>query len=299
MKFNILLIFKICLIATTTVLAQSKYMYRGFMLDTARQFFPKPSIFKIIDYMDEANLNVLHLHFTDDESFSVEWDYDNNKLTKSASLNGQYYTKDDIREIITYARQYNIVVVPEFDFPAHVGAWSKAYPELMLPGVTDEFDVSNPMVFELMDKLFEEFFPLFSDAPFIHMGHDEIANTQDESVKSLNFAYKQAIKYQRKPIIWNDLITDKNIRQPKCLPYVIQVWTNQEALDTILELGYPNIVSIADYFYIGNDVSSPKHFVFPDDPNIIGFEVVYFSSITDDPNDVEWVRDFIMETKDF
>ncbi len=114
----------------------------------------------------------------------------------------------------------------------------------------------------------------------------------------INFAYKHAIKIQRKPIIWDESIIDKDIRQPECLPYVIQVWKNEAALYTLLDLGYPNIVSIKDYFNIGGKYS-PKDFAFPDDSNILGYEVIWYTSESDNAYDVSSIKEFMLETKDF
>jgi hypothetical protein len=299
MNFNIKLIFKILYINITLIMAQSKYSYRGFMLDTARQFFPLSTIKTILDYMKEANLNKFHWHLIDNEGFNIEFNYDYKKLTNYGSLKGQYYTKKNIIEIINYAKKYNIEVIPEFDFPGHAKAFGIAYPKIMLKGFDDELDLSNPKVFTILDKLFTEFIPIFNTSEYVHFGHDESANIPTEIIKSLTFAAGIATKYNKTPIVWDDPITDKRIRQPPCQPFIVQVWQDIEALYIILNLEYKTIVSISKNFYIGNDVGTPKDFDFPDNENIIGFEICWFTSESDDTNDVSWIKSFMMETKDF
>jgi len=298
MKFNLILFFNIIITFCNTIMAQSKYEYRGFMLDTARQFFPLSTIKTIIDYMDEANLNKFHWHLIDNEGFNIEWDYDYKRLTNYGSLKGQYYTKNDLIEVINYASKYNIEVIPEFDFPGHTKAFGKAYPDIMLTGYDDELDLSNPKVFPLLDKLFTDFIPIFNKSEYIHFGHDESSNQPSELIKSLTFAAGTATKYNKIPIVWDDVFTDARLRQPKCKPIVVQVWQDSESLDIILNLEYRAIVSIADYFYLGGKYS-PKDYVFPNNENIIGFEVVFFTSESDDNEDVSWIKPFLMECSEF
>jgi len=284
-------------IITITTMIQSKFTYRGFMLDTSRKFFPISSIKTMIDYMSEANLNTFHWHLIDNEGFNIELDYDNGSLTKHGSLNGKFYTKLDLIEIINYANKYNIQVLPEFDFPGHARAFGKVYPDLLLDGYDDELDLNNRNVFHLLKKIFYEFIPIFNTTKFVHFGHDESSNTKTQLTRSLKFSLNIANKYKKIPIVWDDIITNFKLNKSKYKSFILQVWQNIDAMNNALDLEYETIISLADYFYIGNDISSPKNFIFPDNKNIIGFEVVWFTSEGDDENDVSWIKDFIMECK--
>ena len=298
-----------------------KFIYRGFMLDTARKFFPVYSIFKILDFMNEAKLNVLHRSFTNNESFSLNTKFDNGLLSKD---NVNSYNINDIKNVISYAYKYKITIIPEFDFPGHVGAWNKIYHHLMVDWTTDEFNMTNPYVYKYLTKLFNEIIPVFWDydpvCKFIHMGHDEISSPKDYILPSLSYAYKIANTYNKTPIIWNDPITSKNIKQneiiqhytltkkryPKywdhwnCLNmnkdelFIIQVWDSMKSLNYILSLNYKTIISVSKYWYIGGE-SSPSNFIFPINDNIIGAELCWFTSESDDPNDLEWIHKLILE----
>lgn len=278
---------KYLLILINIVQIAAMYQYRGFMLDTSRKFFPVNSIFKILDYMHEANLNVFHWSLSNNEAFRVKCKFDLGLLTQNIN----YYTIQDINKIVNYAKNIGIEVVPEFDFPGHVKCWGNVYSNLMVDWTNDEFDVSNPSVYILLTALFKEIIPLFSSSKYIHMGHDETSNSNTEIMKSLSFAKSISNMYGKTPIIWNDPITSKNIRINN---FIIQTWNNMESLNTVLSLNYKTIISVSDYWYIGGKFS-PNQFVFPNNPNIIGAELCWFTSESDDPTDLLWIKDIIIE----
>lgn len=113
-----------------------RYTYRGFMLDVARHFHPVSTVKAVIDRMALLKLNHLHLHLTDDQGWRIEI-RSRPKLTELAAQSevgggpGGFYTQDDYREIVSYAAERFITVVPEFDMPGHTHAVSLAYPELI------------------------------------------------------------------------------------------------------------------------------------------------------------------------
>lgn len=271
-------------------MALPKYQYRGFMLDTSRKFFPINSIMQILDYMSEAKLNVFHWSLSNNEAFRVKCNFDLGLLSKSYFTN-EFYTRQEIIKIINYAKIYNIEVIPEFDFPGHVKSWGDTYSNLMVDWTTDEFDLSNPAVYILLTSMFKEMTPLFNTSKYIHMGHDEVSNTKTEIVKSLSFAKNIATQYNKTPIIWNDPITSKGVRTNN---FIIQSWDSVESLNTVLSLNYKTIVSVSDYWYIGGKYS-PNRFVFPNNSNIIGAELCWFTSESDDPSDLLWIRNRIIE----
>ncbi|MCB5911021.1 beta-N-acetylhexosaminidase [Streptomyces pinistramenti] len=185
-----------------------RFAWRGTMLDVARHFTPKDGVLRWIDLLAAHKLNVLHLHLTDDQGWRIEiarhpeltrtgsW-RERTKLGHRASPlwderpYGGHYTQDDIREIVAYAAQRHITVVPEIDIPGHSQAAIAAYPEL---GNTDVIDTTslkvwdtwgvNPNVLAPTDntlrfyeEVLEEVLELFP-SPFVHIGGDECPKDQ-------------------------------------------------------------------------------------------------------------------------
>ncbi|MET7485937.1 beta-N-acetylhexosaminidase [Streptomyces sp. NPDC005538] len=185
-----------------------RFPWRGLMLDVARHFMPKDGVLRYLDLMAAHKLNVFHFHLTDDQGWRVEIQrYP--KLTEIGSWrsrtkfghrasplwddkpHGGFYTRDDILEIVAYAAERHITVVPEIDVPGHSQAAIAAYPEL---GNTDTIDTNslsvwdtwgiNPNVLAPTDNtlrfyegVFEELLELFP-SEFIHVGGDECPKDQ-------------------------------------------------------------------------------------------------------------------------
>jgi hexosaminidase len=196
-----------------TIQDSPRFPWRGLMLDVARHFMPKEGVLRYLDLMAAHKLNVFHFHLTDDQGWRVQINrYP--KLTEIGSWrartkfghrasplwddkpHGGYYTQDDIREIVAYAAERHITVVPEIDVPGHSQAAIAAYPEL---GNTDVITASikgdnslpvwdtwgiNPNVLAPTDNtlrfyegVFEELLELFP-SEFIHVGGDECLKDQ-------------------------------------------------------------------------------------------------------------------------
>jgi hexosaminidase len=139
--------------ARLTIHDSPRFAWRGLMIDTARHYYPVSFIKHIVEAMAASKLNVLHIHFTDDQSFPLEskkWP----KLTQGAFRdqegNPRHYTHQDIGELVRYAQLHGVMVVPEFDMPAHTSAWRAGYPEYMVYGrccaskMYDHGDTLNP-----------------------------------------------------------------------------------------------------------------------------------------------------------
>ncbi|MDF6062804.1 beta-N-acetylhexosaminidase [Streptomyces sp. JH010] len=188
-----------------------RFGWRGLMLDVARHFTPKDDVLRMLDLLAAHKLNVFHFHLTDDQGWRVEikryprltevgaWRARTKYGHRASELwdetpHGGFYTQDDIREIVAYAAERHIRVVPEIDIPGHSQAAVSAYPEL---GNTDVVDTSalsvwdtwgvNPNVLAPTDHtlrffegIFEELLDLFpaDTSPFIHVGGDECPKDQ-------------------------------------------------------------------------------------------------------------------------
>ncbi|MGW1200610.1 beta-N-acetylhexosaminidase [Streptomyces sp. NPDC002536] len=185
-----------------------RFAWRGLLLDVARHFMPKDGVLRYLDLLAAHKMNVLHLHLTDDQGWRIEierypkltevgaWRA-RSKLGHRASPlwderpHGGYYTQDDIREIVAYAAERHITVVPEIDLPGHSQAAIAAYPEL---GNTDVVDTAaldvwdtwgiNPNVLAPTDtvlafyeNVLAEVLDLFP-SPFVHIGGDECPKDQ-------------------------------------------------------------------------------------------------------------------------
>ncbi|MGI9531062.1 beta-N-acetylhexosaminidase [Lutimonas sp.] len=159
-----------------------RFVWRGLMMDVARHFMPVDVVKRNIDAMAFVKLNVFHWHLSDDQGFRVETK-SLPKLIEMAS-DGQYYTQAQIKDVVAYADERGIRVVPEFDVPGHGTAFLTAYPELASKqgieyhlernaGIFDPtLDPTNDKTYAYLDTLFKEVTPLFPDQYF-HIGGDE------------------------------------------------------------------------------------------------------------------------------
>lgn len=183
-----------------------RFGWRGLMLDVSRHFFTKQEVEKYIDEMVRYKFNTLHLHLSDDQGWRLEikglpaltqegawrvartgrWGEFMPPLADEPTPYGGFYTQDDMREIIRYAAERYVTILPEFDIPAHSLALISAYPNLSCtqlpypvnPGSRgpvrqdNALCVGNDSVYVILDKIFTEVAALFPN-PYIHIGGDE------------------------------------------------------------------------------------------------------------------------------
>ncbi|TWI95847.1 hexosaminidase [Mucilaginibacter frigoritolerans] len=180
-----------------------RFKWRGLMIDAARHFISVEEIKRNIDAMAAVKMNVLHWHLTDDEGFRVESKLF--PLLQRNGSNGDYYTQEQLKEVVAYARDRGIIVVPEFDMPGHSQSWFAAYPELASqpgpyrPGsrmqwqnehpnpnapkstsiadiianmISPTFDPTNEKVYVFLDKFIGEMTRIFPSG-YMHIGADE------------------------------------------------------------------------------------------------------------------------------
>lgn len=175
-----------------------RFAYRGLMLDVSRHFFTKEFMKKQIDALAFYKINRLHLHLTDAAGWRIEikkyplltefaawrtdanwkkwWNGDRKYLRfDEPGASGGYYTQDDIREIVEYARQHFITVIPEIEMPAHSEEVLAAYPQLSCAGEpykNADFCVGNEETFTFLENVLTEVLELFP-SEYIHIGGDE------------------------------------------------------------------------------------------------------------------------------
>lgn len=176
-----------------------RFKWRGLMIDVARHFVPFDVLKRNIDAMAIVKLNVLHIHLSDDEGFRVESKVF--PLLQQKGSNGYYYTQEQIKELVKYAHDRGIIVVPEFDLPGHCSSILAAYPylasypsdykparryrldtiknfsmatvmQLITKAPTPTIDPTKETTYAFFDKFIKEMSGLFPDAYF-HVGADE------------------------------------------------------------------------------------------------------------------------------
>jgi hexosaminidase len=162
-----------------------RYQWRGLMLDESRHFFGKEKVKQLLDWMAYYKLNKFHWHLTDEQGWRIEI----KKYPKLTTIGGvgnysdtlaeaRYYTQDEIREIIAYAADRFITVIPEIDMPGHATAANRAYPEFTggsVPGFRNfTFNPSNEGTYQYLANIIKETNALFP-AHMMHLGGDEVA----------------------------------------------------------------------------------------------------------------------------
>lgn len=185
-----------------------RFSYRGTMLDVARHFMPKDNLLRFIEVMAMHKLNVLHLHLTDDQGWRIQinrypkltetgaWRRESSRGSWRAGVfdglpHGGYYTQDDLREIVAFAADRHVTVIPEIDVPGHSQAAIAAYPELgvpLLPGsepveVWTRWGINETVLevsetsLEFYRNVLDEVLEIFP-SPWISLGGDEVPLNQ-------------------------------------------------------------------------------------------------------------------------
>ncbi len=258
-----------------------RFKWRGVLIDSARHFLSVESIKRQLDGMAAAKLNVFHWHLTDDQGWRIETKL-YPKLHELAS-GGEYYTQEEIRDIVAYAGQRGIRVIPEIDMPGHASVYGVAYPEYLSAngpykvqtdwGVFEPvLDPSNEDVYVFIDRLLGEITSLFPDQ-YVHIGGDEVNPLQWQSSEKIReFMNKNDIKsmsqlqvyfngrvekilqkHGRMMIGWDEVF---HIDLPKNI--VVQSWRGQDSLAEISRAGYQGILSTG--YYLDQPHASSYHY---------------------------------------
>lgn len=268
-------------IPLVTVHDQPRFAWRGVLLDSARHFLPVADIKRQLDGMAAAKFNVLHWHLSDDQG----WRFESQKYPKLQELasDGQFYTVAQMKDVVAYATQLGIRVVPEIDMPGHASAIAVAYPELLsAPGPykmerswgvhEPTLDPSNEKVYAFADAIVGELTQIFPD-PYLHIGGDEVDATQWKTSKPIQAFMKekgiadthalqayfntrlQTIlhQHQRKMVGWDEIFHPD-------LPHdiVIQSWQGPDSLGASAQKGYQGILSTG--FYLDQPHSAAYHY---------------------------------------
>ena len=277
-----------------------RFAYRGLHLDVSRHFFPKEEVMKILNAMAYYKLNTLHMHLTDAAGWRIQIDkYP--RLTTEASYRtqsdwrewwdkgtdrkyvkegtpgayGGYYTKEDIREILAYAKEKHINVIPEIEFPGHSEEVFIAYPELCCAGkpyTSSDFCIGNPKSFQFMEDVLTEIMELFPST-YIHVGGDEASKAawkkcpkcqalmKKEGLKDVNELQSYMIHHAdefltskgRKMIGWDEIMEGGLSPQA-----TVMSWRGESAGFQTARMGQDVVMTPGNYMYFDFYQADPR-----------------------------------------
>jgi hexosaminidase len=262
---------------------QPRFPWRGLMIDVARHFVPVDVLKRNLDGMEAVKMNVFHWHLSENQGFRAE----SRKFPKLHELgsDSEFYTQEEIRDLIAYARDRGIRVVPEFDMPGHNTAWFVGYPEIASGsgpyaierkwGVFDPaMDPSSEKTYKFLNELIGEMTKLFPDQ-FFHIGGDEVNGKEwdrnpkiQEFMKSHKIKTNEALqayfsvrvqelvtKHGKTAVGWDEILVPG---VPKTI--VIQSWRGADSLTAAAKQGYRGILSNGYYLDLG--WTAARHYSF-------------------------------------
>ncbi|HUP23273.1 MAG TPA: family 20 glycosylhydrolase [Thermoanaerobaculia bacterium] len=247
-----------------------RFPWRGLLLDACRHFMPVEVVERTLDGMAAVKLNVLHWHLTEDQGFRVE----SRRFPRLHELgsDGLFYTQEQIRDVIAYARDRGIRVVPEFDIPGHATAWLVGHPELAtLPGpyeIERRWGIHDPVLdpsreetYTFLDAFLGEMAELFPDA-YVHIGGDEVTPRHwNESSRVRTYLYEHGLRdnealqahfnarveallaaHGKAAIGWDEVLHEDLPRTT-----VVQSWRGAESLAAAARRGFSTMLSSGWY----------------------------------------------------
>jgi hexosaminidase len=247
-----------------------RFPWRGLMLDVSRHWMPIDVVLRNLDAMAAVKLNVFHWHLSDDQGFRVE----SRRFPRLQGLgsDGRFYTQDEVRRVIEYARDRGIRVIPEFDMPGHSTSWLVGYPELgSAPGpyqierkwgiFQPVMDPSREQTYAFLDEFIGEMAALFPD-PYFHIGGDEVDATEwnrsgaiqawaarnglkDAAAIQGYFNRRVAkivVKHGKTMLGWDEAFDTTLPRDT-----VVQSWRGQASLADVARAGFRGVLSFGYY----------------------------------------------------
>jgi hexosaminidase len=256
-----------------------RFRWRGLMIDCGRHFISLEEIKRTLDGMAAVKLNVFHWHLSEDQGFRLQ-SKAFPKLTEMGS-DGLFYTQEQAREIVAYARERGIRVVPEFDMPGHTSAWFVGYPDLASApgpfhierkfGVFDQvMDATRESTYKFLDTFVAEMAAIFPDR-FLHIGGDENNGVEwkanpriQEFMRAHSFKDTAALqsyfnqrllkileKHGKRMIGWDEILTPD---LPKDI--MVQSWRGFDSLAAGAKNGYRGILSAGYYLNLMSPAAS-------------------------------------------
>jgi hexosaminidase len=287
-----------------------RFGWRGVLLDVARHFTPKYGVLRFIDQLAVHKLNILHLHLTDDQGWRIEvpayprlteigaWREGSwvgrppdGTTDHDGRPHGGYYTTDDLREIVAYARQRHVTVVPEVDIPGHSQAAIAAYPELgntgaALPvlrnwGINENILTVTDFAIDFYRDVFDHVTDIF-DAPVVCVGGDEVPTVQwrhnPEAARRMaeqGFTDERQLhgwwvgqmaahlaKHDRRTLGWDEILDAGDLPEGS----IVASWRGEQAGVVAATAGHDVVMCPEQYVYL--DHRQADH---PDEPIPVGF----------------------------
>ena len=222
-----------------------RFPWRGLMVDPARRFLSVSTLKRTLDTMWFYKLNVLHLHLTDDQGFRFR----SPAYPRLASAAA--YSPEDLRDLVAYAADRGVRVVPELDMPGHTTSWLAAYPEWGLQPVAasarfglhrTHLDPANPDWLRAVDTLLGELAEIFPDE-FVHFGGDEaVGVSPDSQARFVRHAVKRLAALGKRAVGW-----DECLHPSLAEGTLVQAWRGMNARDVALNAGFDCLVSAPYY----------------------------------------------------
>lgn len=266
-----------------------EYEYRGMMLDVARHFFPVDEVKHLIDQISKYKINHLHLHLSDDQGWRIEiksWPLltEIGGSTQVGGEAGGYYTQEDYKEIVRYAMERHMTIVPEIDMPGHTNSALAAYGELN-PGIKvpeegavatertrmgvagqptplytgtevgfSTLDTKRPETYQFVEDVIREISEI-TPGPFFHIGGDESHVTEMEDyIPFIEKAQDLVTKYGKRTLGWDE------VAHAQLLPTsVAQYWAKSENAVMAIEQGAKVLISPATKVYLDMKYDSTTH----------------------------------------
>jgi hexosaminidase len=251
-----------------------RFPWRGLLIDSGHRFVPISAVKRNLDGMEALKLNVFHWRFADDQGFHIE----SRKfpLLQAKASGGLYYSQNEVREIVEYARDRGIRVVPEFDMPCHTRSWFQGYPELSGgkdPTQSSAMDPTRESTYKFLERFIGEMAALFPDSYF-HTGGDECDVKEWESNPQIqDYMRRNSIKNGaalqvrftariQKIVAGHGKIMEgwDEVLQPDTpKDVVIQSWRGPSSLAEAARNGYRGVLSSG--YYIDLNQSAKEHYL--------------------------------------
>ncbi len=261
-------------VPVATIDDQPRYPWRGLLIDSGHRFVPIAAIKRNLDGMEAVKLNVFHWRFADNLGFHAE--SKKFPLLQEKGSGGFYYSQDEIRDVIAYARDRGIRVVPEFDMPCHTTSWFLGYPDLTSgkdPSHSSAIDPTRESTYVFLSGFIGEMAALFPDSYF-HTGGDEcnvkewetnprvqeymrahsIRNGAALQVVFTTRVQKIVADHKKVMMGWDEVLQPNT---PKDV--VIQTWRGQDSLAGAARSGYRGVLSFG--YYIDLNQSAAEHYL--------------------------------------
>jgi len=252
-----------------------RFVWRGLLIDSGHRFIPISAIKRNLDGMEAVKLNVFHWRFADNQGFHIE--SRQFPLLQGKGSGKFYYSQDDVREVISYARDRAIRVVPEFDMPCHTTSWFMGYPELASghddPSHSSAMDPTRDETYSFLARFIKEMADLFPDS-FFHTGGDECDFKEWETnprikefmqAHGINDGAGLQLLFTTRI---HDILASHNkimegwdeVLQPNTpKDVVIQSWRGLESLAEAVRTGHRSVLSSG--YYIDLNQSAAEHYM--------------------------------------